>query len=280
MTKGFLFISPPLGIMKPGILEEDSQDSQQSFENRKGIKNMTHIIETRGLTKEYGGVRVAESIDLHLPEGKIYGLLGRNGAGKTTLMKMILRLVHPTSGTIELFGQDYREEPGALLRIGSMIETPGFYGNLTAWENLTLIGKLRGIHKKEPLKEALELVGLQDQIRKPFSDYSLGMKQRLGIAAAILHQPELLILDEPTNGLDPIGIKEVRIFLKELVRTRGTTILISSHIISEMEQLADVVGILHQGQLLEERDLKDHLNRGGEPLEPYFLRKIGGGGIA
>ena len=241
---------------------------------------MTNIIETRGLTKEYGGIRVAEGIDIHLPEGKIYGLLGRNGAGKTTLMKMILRLVHPTSGTIELIGQDHWEEPGALHRIGSMIETPGFYGNLTALENLTLIGKLRGIHKKEPLKEALELVGLQDQIRKPFSDYSLGMKQRLGIAAAILHQPELLILDEPTNGLDPIGIKEVRIFLKELVRTRGTTILISSHIISEMEQLADVVGILHQGRLLEEMDLKDHLNRGGEPLEPYFLRKIGGGGIA
>lgn len=241
---------------------------------------MTNIIETRGLTKEYGGIRVAEGIDIHLPEGKIYGLLGRNGAGKTTLMKMILRLVHPTSGTIDLFGQDHREEPGALHRIGSMIETPGFYGNLTAWENLTLIGKLRGIHKKEPLKEALELVGLQDQIRKPFSDYSLGMKQRLGIAAAILHQPELLILDEPTNGLDPIGIKEVRIFLKELVRTQGTTILISSHIISEMEQLADVVGILHQGRLLEEMDLKAHLNQGGEPLEPYFLRKIGGGGIA
>ena len=196
MTKGFLFISVLKEIIGPWI-------SKWHPTNQKGIKDMKHIIETRGLTKEYGGVRVAESVNLQLPEGKIYGLLGRNGAGKTTLMKMILGLAHPTSGTIEIFGQDHRKEPGALRRIGSMIETPGFYGNLTAWENLTLIGKLRGIHKKEPLKEALELVGLQDQTRKPFSDYSLGMKQRLGIAAAILHQPELLILDEPTNGPDP-----------------------------------------------------------------------------
>ncbi len=188
-----------------------------------------------------------------MPKGKIYGLLGRNGAGKTTAMKMMLQLVHPTSGTIKLFGKDYRENVNDLYsKIGSIIETPGFYDNLTAYENLQLLGYLRGCRKKEYINKALEIVGLQDERRKPFADYSLGMKQRLGIAGAIMHEPELLILDEPINGLDPIGISEIRSLLSELSHNKGTTILISSHVLNEIEQIADIIGVMHDGRLIEE----------------------------
>jgi ABC-2 type transport system ATP-binding protein/bacitracin transport system ATP-binding protein len=193
-----------------------------------------------------------------VPKGKIYGLLGRNGAGKTTLMKMILQLVYPTKGTIKLFGVDYRENAGKLYqKIGSIIETPGFYGNLTAYENLYLLGRLRGEKQTDGICKSLDVVGLQGQHTKQFSEYSLGMKQRLGIAAAIMHEPELLILDEPINGLDPIGIAEIRSFLYDLSHTKGTTILISSHVLSEIEQIADIIGIMHNGHLIEEVNMAE-----------------------
>lgn len=214
---------------------------------------MEYIIETDNLTKQYGLTTVVDHINLHVPKGKIYGLLGRNGAGKTTAMKMMLQLVRPTDGAIQLFNQDYKKYASNLYKkIGSMIETPGFYQNLTANENLRILAKLHGQLPKTAIQEALHIVGLDKETEKVFANYSLGMKQRLGIAAAIMHEPELLILDEPINGLDPIGISEIRTFLSELSQRKGTTILISSHVLSEIEQIADIIGVMHEGHLIEE----------------------------
>lgn len=190
-----------------------------------------YVIETKQLTKTYGEQTVVNSVNIHVKQGQIYGLLGRNGAGKTTIMKMILGLTDITSGEVDVFGQNIKgREKRVYPRIGAIIETPGFYPNLTGTENLEIFAKLRGTAAPNAVKNALEIVGLPYRDKKLFSKYSLGMKQRLGIANAILHDPELLILDEPTNGLDPIGIAEVRDFIKTLSIERGKTILISSHI--------------------------------------------------
>lgn len=218
---------------------------------------MDYAIETRNLTKRYGKQIAVDCLNLHVPNGKIYGLLGRNGAGKTTVMKMLLNLARPTGGSIRLFGED-TAETGANTwhRIGSMIEAPGFYENLTAAENLKLLARLRGRHRKDTVENALFVVGLQSEQDRRFREFSLGMKQRLGIAAAIMHEPELLILDEPMNGLDPVGIQELRKYLLRLCRERGTTILISSHVLSEVEQMADWIGVMHEGRLLEERNMQ------------------------
>ena len=219
---------------------------------------MNYVMETQNLTKKYQNVTVVDHVNLHIPKGKIYGLLGRNGAGKTTIMKMMLQLVSPTDGKIIMFGKDYREQvKDTYQKIGSIIETPGFYTNLTGQENLEILARLRRNVSKESVLHALEIVGLDKEKKKQFSDYSLGMKQRLGIAAAIMHQPQLLILDEPINGLDPIGISEIRQFLYELSRTKGTTILISSHVLNEIEQIADMIGVINQGKLVEEVNMKE-----------------------
>lgn len=210
-------------------------------------------IESKNLTKEYGEQIAVNNVNLHIEKGKIYGLLGRNGAGKTTIMKMILGLTSVTSGEIKLFGQTLKgNETNIYPRIGAIIETPGFYPNLTATENLNIFAKLRGNVSKNNIKQALEIVGLPYNDKKLFSKYSLGMKQRLGIANAIMHGPELLILDEPTNGLDPVGIIEVRKFINELCKEKGIAVLISTHILPEIEALADTIGIIHKGNLLEE----------------------------
>lgn len=193
-----------------------------------------------------------------MKKGRIYGLLGRNGAGKTTIMKMILGLTSITSGEVEVFGRNIKgQEKRIYPRIGAIIETPGFYPNLTATENLEIFAKLRGTAGPNAVKNALEVVGLPYKDKKLFSKYSLGMKQRLGIANAILHDPELLILDEPTNGLDPIGIAEMRNFIKRMSVERGKTILISSHILSEIGLLADDIGIIDHGVLLEENTMEE-----------------------
>ena len=227
-----------------------------------------NIIETENLTKQYGTTTVVDNINLHVPKGKIYGLLGRNGAGKTTAMKMMLQLVYPTGGAIRLFGTDYKEHTHSLYgKIGSIIETPGFYSNLTGYENLKIIAKLRGQLSKDSVQEALRVVGLEKETRKVFADYSLGMKQRLGIAAAIMHEPELLILDEPINGLDPIGISEIRSFLSELSHSKGTTILISSHVLNEIEQIADIIGVMHEGHLIEEVNMAELHKRNRRYIE-------------
>lgn len=216
------------------------------------------VIETKGLTKVYGDQTVLNAVNLHVKRGRIYGLLGRNGAGKTTIMKTVLGLTSITSGEIEVFGQNIMKHEKELYpRIGAIIETPGFYPNLTGTENLEIFAKLRGTASSNAVEHAMNVVGLPYKDKKLFSKYSLGMKQRLGIANAILHDPELLILDEPTNGLDPIGIAEVRKFIKTMSMEQGKTILISSHILSEIALLADDVGIIDHGVLLEENSMRE-----------------------
>ena len=217
-----------------------------------------YVIETKNLTKQYGTQKSVADLNIHVKQGRIYGLLGRNGAGKTTTMKMLLGLTQPTSGEVTIWGKPLRTNEKKLLpRIGSLIESPGFYPNLTATENLRIFATLRGVPNRNAIKNALDLVGLSYKDKKLFSQYSLGMKQRLAIALAIMHDPELLILDEPINGLDPIGIAEVRSFIRGLCSERGKTILISSHILSEIALLADDIGIIDHGALLEEESLAE-----------------------
>lgn len=220
-----------------------------------------YVIETKGLTKEYNGKRSVSDLNLHIKKGRIYGLLGRNGAGKTTTMKMILNLIDSSDGEVIVFGKSMKKHNKEILpRIGCLIESPGFYPNLTGTENLKIFAELRGIPKRNAIKESLELVGLKYNDKKLFSQYSMGMKQRLAIALAVMHDPEILILDEPINGLDPIGIAEVRTFIRKLCTEKGKTILISSHILSEIELIADDIGIIDNGVLLEEESLEELKN--------------------
>lgn len=216
---------------------------------------MKYAITTTKLTKVYEENCCVQEVDLHVPEGKIYGLLGRNGAGKTTIMRMLLNLAAPTSGSFQLFQEEPSKE--SYQKIGSLIEAPGFYDNLTGEENLRLLARLRGTHRRDCVEHALRVVNLENENKKVFHKYSLGMKQRLSIAAAIMHEPKLLILDEPINGLDPIGIHEIRKYLLYLSKEKNTTILISSHLLSEIEQLADYIGVIHEGKLIEEIDMSE-----------------------
>ena len=224
-----------------------------------------YVIETNGLSKIYSKNKVVNSVDMHVEKGNIYGLLGKNGAGKTTTMCMLLNLTYPSSGEIYLFGKNPRKNPDETYsKIGSIIETPGFYENLTAYENLKIISKIRGNFDSYTIGSVLEMVNLEDAKSKKYKDFSLGMKQRLGIAAAIMHSPELLILDEPINGLDPFGIKKIRTLLKRLSHEFGITILISSHILSEIENIADVIGFMDRGVLIDEiskEELYSRLNK-------------------
>lgn len=215
-----------------------------------------YVIETKNLTKTYGGAESVADLNIHIQRGRIYGLLGRNGAGKTTTMKMLLGLTRPTAGEVFLWEKPLRgNERNLLSRIGSLIEAPGFYPNLTAAENLRIFAALRGVPGPHAVENALEFVRLPCKGKKLFSQYSLGMKQRLAIALAVMHDPELLILDEPMNGLDPVGIAEIRLFLRQLCDEKGKTILVSSHILSEISLLADDIAILDKGVLLEEESL-------------------------
>ena len=221
-----------------------------------------YAIETKQLKKIYGEQIAVNDVNLHIPKGHIYGLLGRNGAGKTSIMKLLLRLISATSGEVYIFGQPVvKRERELFQRMGAIIEAPGFYSNLTGTENLEIFAKLRGVTKPHAVEHALELVGLPYKDKKIFGEYSLGMKQRLGIANAVMHDPELLILDEPINGLDPIGIAEVREFIRNLSVKEGKTILISSHILSEVSMIADDIGILDHGVLLEEETMEDLKNK-------------------
>ena len=221
-----------------------------------------YVIETKNLTKQYGTQMSVSDLNIHVKKGRIYGLLGRNGAGKTTTMKMLLGLTAPTSGEVEILGKNIRTNSKQVLpHIGSLIEAPGFYPNLTGTENLRIFAELRNIKNANAIKGALELVGLPYRDKKLFSQYSLGMKQRLAIALAVMHNPSILILDEPINGLDPIGIAEVRSFIRELCDAQGKTILISSHILSEIALLADDIGIIDHGVLLVEESLTELENK-------------------
>lgn len=214
---------------------------------------MSEMIRTRKLSKVFKGSEVVSQVDMTVRRGEIYGFLGPNGAGKSTIMKMLLNLIKPTEGEIELFGE--RLTPGAIepfKRIGHIIETPVFYDKLTAERNLELHGEYMGHYNAKAVREALDLVQLRGIENKQVRQFSLGMKQRLGIARAISTKPELLILDEPINGLDPAGIQELRVLFKRLREEYGMTLLISSHILSEIEHIADTVGVIDGGKLIRE----------------------------
>lgn len=209
------------------------------------------IVATDNLSKEYDGVYRVQELDIRIKEGDIYGFLGPNGAGKSTTMKMLLGLVKPTSGTIEIMGKPFNEKNrrDILASVGSLIESPSYYGHLTGRENMEIIGRLLDLPKKN-IEEAVHIVRMENQMEKKVKNYSLGMKQRLGIAMALARFPKLLILDEPTNGLDPAGIEEMRELIKMLPKQYGMTVMISSHILSEIDQMATVVGIINQGCLI------------------------------
>lgn len=214
---------------------------------------METIVKTYNLTKKYKDSYAVKELNMTINKGEIYGFLGKNGAGKTTTICMLLDLIKPTNGEIELFGKNNTVNQRELFsRIGSIVEFPGFYPNLTAYENLEIHRKLMGVQSNTCIDDCLKLVGILKAKDKKVKQFSLGMKQRLGIARALLHQPELLILDEPTNGLDPVGIREIRELILDLCHKREVTVLISSHILSEVQQLATKIGIIHQGVLLEE----------------------------
>lgn len=214
---------------------------------------MKDIVRTRQLIKSYGAAEVVSGVNMTLRRGEIYGFLGPNGAGKSTVMKMLLGLVRPTGGEIELFGE--KLVPGAtehLKRIGHLIETPVFYEKLTAEQNLELHAEYMGYYKTDAIREALEMVQLIGTHDKPVKQFSLGMKQRLGIARAISTRPELLLLDEPINGLDPEGIQLMRQLFRRLRDEWGIALLISSHLLAEVEQVADTIGVIDGGRLLRE----------------------------
>ncbi|OOM16396.1 ABC transporter ATP-binding protein [Clostridium saccharobutylicum] len=222
---------------------------------------MDYILRTYNLTKEFKKFSAVKNLNMNIKQGEIYGFLGENGAGKTTTIRMIMGLIKATSGEIELFSEkESKQNRNLLQRIGCMIEYPGFYPNLTAGENLDIHRRMMGMQDKECIIESLKVTGIQDVKDKKVKEFSLGMKQRLGIARAILHHPEFLILDEPTNGLDPSGIKETRELILDLCKTKGITFLISSHILSEIQQMATKIGIIHKGELLEEIEY-DELQR-------------------
>ena len=215
-----------------------------------------YLLSTSGLTKQFGHHKAVNNVDLHVKKGAIYGFIGRNGAGKTTFLKMISGLSKPTDGEIQMFGYRNEELKNVRSRISCLIEAPGIYGNMSAYHNLAIKCRLFGINDSKYIENILKIVGLSEVGKKKTKHFSLGMKQRLGIANAILHDPELLILDEPTNGLDPIGIAEVREFIKRLSNEYGKTIIISSHILSEIALLADDIGIIDHGVLLEESSMQ------------------------
>ncbi len=239
-----------------------------------------YIIETKKLTKSYADFTAVSNIDLHIPKGAVYGFLGPNGAGKSTTMKMFLGLTKPTGGSFTINGKKYPKNRMDILKeVGSFIEAPAFYGNLSGEENLEIIRKILGLPKSS-VSEALEIVGLTQFKRRLAKQYSLGMKQRLGLAGALIGTPPILILDEPTNGLDPVGIHEIRTLIRSLPEKYDCTVLVSSHLLSEIELMADKIGILNHGHLLYEGtldQLKTDAASNGYPtdnLEDTFLALI------
>ncbi|AOZ92231.1 ATP-binding cassette domain-containing protein [Paenibacillus crassostreae] len=229
---------------------------------------MSIIVSTKHLTKSFQGKEVVSDVSMNIFQGEIYGFLGPNGSGKTTVMKMLLNLVKPTSGDIEIFGEPLTYSSIEYLkRVGSIIEFPVFYDKLTALENLELHCAYMGFYNKKALKETLELVHLTNVDQKSVRDFSLGMKQRLGIARAMITRPELLILDEPINGLDPSGMKDMRSIFSMLSKEYGMTLLISSHLLGEVEVIADTIGIIKSGRLIREISMDTMRGQGTDYVE-------------
>ena len=225
------------------------------------------LLQTRNLTKQYGRHRAVDDVNMHIKKGAIYGFIGRNGAGKTTCLKMISGLSTPSYGEIEMFGYKGKDLQKVRSRVGCLIEAPGLYGNMSAFDNLNIKCKLTGIKKKGYIDELLKTVGLDTVGEKKTKHYSLGMKQRLGIALALVGEPDLLILDEPINGLDPQGIVEVRETIQKLAKERGMTICISSHILEELSKLATDYGIIHNGCLVQELTREELMKKCSERIE-------------
>jgi ABC-type multidrug transport system ATPase subunit len=216
---------------------------------------MSAAIETEALTRRFGGLLAVDRVSMCVPDRAVYGFLGRNGAGKTTTLKMLLGLIRADAGTARVAGIDVaRDRIGAARKVGALLEAHGFYGNLTGRENLDLTRTLLGLPARE-IDRVLEVVEMVEGARRRVSDYSLGMRQRLGLARAMLGAPPVLVLDEPTNGLDPDGIADMRRFLKALPEQTGATVLLSSHLLGEIEQTASHIGIVHEGRLVLEGDL-------------------------
>ncbi|RKI29632.1 ABC transporter ATP-binding protein [bacterium 1xD8-6] len=219
---------------------------------------MSYILQTSHLSKTIDGKQLVTDVNIHVKKGEVYGFLGPNGAGKTTVMKMLTNLWKPTSGTAWLFGKALEKNSYEVLkRMGSIIEFPTFYDHMSGKDNLQLHCEYMGYYNKGSVDEALGMLGLSDAADKPAGSYSLGMKQRLGIARAILCKPELVILDEPTNGLDPAGMKQIRDLFRMLCTEYGMTLMISSHILSEIESIADTVGVIHHGKMMKEVSMKE-----------------------
>ena len=219
---------------------------------------MQTVIETKALCKQYGPHTAVDHVELHVPQGCVYGFIGPNGAGKSTTMKMLLGLIHPTAGRVRLLGQELTEKSRLTLlrQTGSLIESPAGYLHLTAQENLEIVADLKGVPHKD-IGRVLDIVHLTQDRNRRVGQYSLGMKQRLGIAIALLGSPKLLILDEPTNGLDPAGIQEMRALIQNMPAATGATVLISSHLLGEMEQMVEQVGIIDHGHILFEGPLTE-----------------------
>lgn len=235
---------------------------------------MDYAIEVHDLCKVIDNQSILSNVNMKVKKGEIYGFLGANGAGKTTLMKVLFRILKPTSGTINLLGkQELDSSNNVFCKIGSIIETPVFYLNLTARQNLELHCDYMGIDYKANIEKCLQMAEIADTGNKKVKNFSLGMKQRLAIARAILTDPEILILDEPINGLDPKGISDMRELLIKINKERGTTILISSHILSEMEKIANTIGIINNGIILEEVSMSD-ITAKNINLEEYYLQLL------
>ncbi len=229
---------------------------------------MEYLLETDNITKRYGKITAVDHVNIHLKKGEIYGLIGRNGAGKTTLLKMLAGLAKPTDGSFSIFGESEKETAKLRDRIGVLIESPGLYPNMTAIENMKIKSLMLGMNDDAFLKELLADVGLDSRTEKlKVKQYSLGMKQRLGIAMTLVGHPDLLLLDEPINGLDPQGIVEIRELIARLSKERNITILISSHILEELSKIATRYGILHNGQLIDEFSHSELLKRCSERIE-------------
>ncbi|MGE7952943.1 ABC transporter ATP-binding protein [Lysinibacillus xylanilyticus] len=234
---------------------------------------MEYIVQTENLSKSFGKEQAVSNINLKIRKGEIYGFLGPNGAGKTTTIRMLLGLMKPSSGTIKIFQKDLtKERINILAKVGSLVENPSYYPHLTAYENLEALRRILGVPKSR-IDEVLEIVRLKDVANKKVKGFSLGMKQRLGIAASLLHNPELLILDEPTNGLDPSGIIEIRNLIKRLPSEYGMTVIISSHLLSEIDQMATQVGIVTKGKMI----FQDSIEAMRRFAQPKVLIKVSNG---